>query len=294
MGYWKEIAMEMQENRGNSRLASILGITQDELDQLDYEIETESGDDDAVYGYRVEFSPSSPKKILRKVKRLEDGCRVNLGLWEMGDYADHGQDDYDEQYEAIIGDKDYYQKFLNEMDNLRQLNQLSVTPFPLETILKRQLFISVIGALETFLADTFINLTFDNEEFFKNFVETHPDFKQRKFELREIFAEIAKLRETAKKVMLDMIYHNLPTISSMFIATFKAPFPNIKSMYALVLTRHDLVHRNGKTKDGVEVTTDTAAIEKLIDETTSFVNELSATLSKVTIVPIDDPDDLPF
>ncbi len=91
MGHWKDIAMEMDDSKNDARLASILGISQDELDQLDYEIETDTGNDDAVYGYRVEFADSSPQNILNKIERLEDGCRVNLGLWELDE-----QDEQDE------------------------------------------------------------------------------------------------------------------------------------------------------------------------------------------------------
>ncbi|MBT2558972.1 hypothetical protein J7E24_14350 [Hymenobacter sp. ISL-91] len=83
MGHWKDIAMELNDDKKDSSLASILGITSDELSQLVYEIESDTGNDDMVYGYRVEFSDSSPKNILSKIKRLEDGCRVNLDLWEL-------------------------------------------------------------------------------------------------------------------------------------------------------------------------------------------------------------------
>lgn len=141
----------------------------------------------------------------------------------------------------------------------------------LKAVLNRQMFIGIIGTMETFLADVFINLTFDNEKYFRNFIETHPEFRKRKFELKEIFEQSDKLKETAKKVMLDTIYHNLPTVREMYRNTFEIDFPEIKEAYEYVLNRHDLVHRNGKTKEGQIVVTDEKAIDNLIETVNKLV-----------------------
>lgn len=271
MGHWKEIAIEMQEQESDRHLADLLGITYDELTELDYEIETDESKDGLVYNYRVEFdTDNSPKNILQKIKNLEDGCRVYLQPWDLEqDY------DYEEQYDAITENKEYLQKFRDELSNLKSLNALAVPDKSLKDILTRQLYISVIGTMETFLSDAFINLTNDKDEFFRNFIETHPEFKKRKFELREIFEEYDKLKETAKVVMLDTIYHNLPSVSQMFKDTFKIDFPSIKEVYECVLKRHDLVHRNGKTKDGTPVEPDENALNELIKKVSEFVEEIA-------------------
>ena len=207
MGHLKEIAMEMQERESDRHLADLLGITYEELTELDYEIETDESKDGLVYNYRVEFDKDyAPKSILQKIKNLEDGCRVNLQPWHLEqDY------DYEEQYEAIIENKEYLQKFRDELSNLKLINELDVPDKSLKDILTRQLYISVIGTMETFLSNAFINLTNDRDDFFRNFIETHPEFKKRKFELRKIFVEYDKLRETAKFVMLD--YLSQPSIN---------------------------------------------------------------------------------
>jgi len=275
MGYWKEIAIEMQEQEQDRRLAEILGITYDELLELDYEVETDKSRDDLIYNYRIEFNPeNSSKDILNKIKDLQDGCRVYIQRWELDE-----EYDYDEQYDAIVENKEYLEKFRFELNNLEALNSLKIPDEVLLAILHRQLFISVIGAMETFLSDAFINLTDENHEYFKNFIKTHPDFKKRKFELREIFEEYENIKVTAKKVMLDTIYHNLPTVSQMYKDTFEIEFPEIKPIYQFVLKRHDLVHRNGKTKEGDIIETDEKAIQDLIDEMRIFVNEICAKLN---------------
>ncbi len=88
MGSWKDDAMEAGEDKEETRLASILGISRNELDQLNYKRVENSGNDDMVYGYRIEFLDPSPKEILNKIERLENGYIVNLNLGELSDYED--------------------------------------------------------------------------------------------------------------------------------------------------------------------------------------------------------------
>ncbi len=272
MGYWKEVAIRMEESEGDEHLADKLEIKFEELCQTDYKIETVESSDGLIYNYRIVFSEDSPKSILDKIKRL-DGLTVTMAPWEFDQ-----EFDYDEQFEAITDNKDFLQKFKDELSNLESLSSIATPDPKLRDILNRQIFISVIGTMETFLSDAFVNLTFDNEDYFKNFIETHPEFKKQKFELREIYKAYDNLEETAKKVMLDTIYHNLPTVSQMFTDTFKIQFPSIKEVYGLVLKRHDLVHRNGKTKDGENVETDDKAIKELIETVTKFINDIATKL----------------
>jgi len=269
----KDYLYDVQEQEADRHLAKVLGIDYDDLTQLSWEIETDESKEGLIYNYRIEFSDDNPKAILEKIKRLQDGGTVYLEPWELNENYD-----YDEQFEAIIKNQNYLQKFKDEIGNLEELSSLKIQDEVLKSILNRQVFISIIGAMETFLSDAFINLTFSNDVYFRNFIETYPEFGKRKFELREIFSENEKLKETAKRTMLDIIYHNLPPVREMFNATFKIEFPSIKDVYQYVLIRHDLVHRNGKTKDGEEVKTDKKAIEELISKVMSFVKDIAEKL----------------
>lgn len=265
MGKMSDLMIEIQEKEAGERIAKILDISLFDLVELEYEIETDESEDGLIYNYRIEFSEDSPKEILEKISRLEDGRRVYLESWELD-----SEYDYDEQFDAITQNKEFVKKYKDEIANLEVLTHLKMPDEVLKAVLNRQMFIGIIGTMETFLADVFINLTFDNEEYFRNFIETHPEFRKRKFELKEIYEQYDKLKETAKKVMLDTIYHNLPTVREMYRDTFGIEFPKIKDAYEYVLKRHDLVHRNGKTKEGETVVTD----EKAIDELIKTINEL--------------------
>ncbi|HZK88244.1 MAG TPA: hypothetical protein VFC27_03735, partial [Anaerovoracaceae bacterium] len=90
----KDEMIEMQQDKDAQKLAKILGITYEQLMQLDYEIDTNESSDGLIYNYIVEFGDNDPKEILDKIIGLEDRKRVWLTPWvfENSEY-------YDEEYE---------------------------------------------------------------------------------------------------------------------------------------------------------------------------------------------------
>lgn len=276
MGRAKNAWMEMQQVREETALAEKLGLTYDELCETDWHIEPDESKDGLLYQYIVYFH-DGPKHILKKIDGLNSDNQVWLDAYDDEDY-DFDDYDYQEEFEAIIANKDYYDSFQKEVSNLEKLNNISLESPDLESVLKRQLYISAIGTLETFLSETFVNLTDERPEYFKNFIETFPDFSKRKFPLSEIYSHYENLKTTARKEMLKVIYHNLDVVQNMYTATFDINFPEIAELSKLIATRHDLVHRNGKTKEGEEVKLDKESITELLKKTSTFVESISVEL----------------
>ncbi len=191
MSSGSERMIEMQQEKYDRNLANKLGITYDELLQLNYETDTEESDDGLVYNYIVRFSDNAPKEILDKIIGIENQNQVWFALWEL-DNSEY----YEEEYEAITANKKFLIKFQEEIENLKRLNEVELEDKSLDAILRRQLFVGVIGTFETFLSDAFINLTIDNDEYFRNFVESYPEFRKRKFELRHLYVERDRIKET--------------------------------------------------------------------------------------------------
>jgi hypothetical protein len=143
------------------------------------------------------------------------------------------------------------------------------------------LYANVITSLETYLADIFINTIFQNTLYLRSFVETYPKFKgndnAQKFTLSEIFTKHDKIEEIVTDEVLGIIYHNLQTIKPMFKDTFGVEFPkDMKSIFKAIQIRHDIVHRNGKTKIDKETKSYTEhkigkeEIRNLISDTKNF------------------------
>ncbi len=195
MGGVKEWGLELELHR-SAALTNVLGITDEELCQLEYEIHTDSSKDGDIYGYRIEFLGSNPENILDKISRLEDASTVYLEPYELNDEDEY----YEHQLNAIAKNDHYLINFTSEIAGLKELNKLTLGNDKLDAILKRQVFIGIIGSVETFLSDAFIHNTLEEHECFIRFIETHPEFKRKKFELREMFSETRNIKNTAKKI----------------------------------------------------------------------------------------------
>lgn len=274
MGYFSDLDILYREADKNPYIADALGISYEVLLFLDYKFYTDRNKKGLIYTFRVVFDEDSPRDILRKIERLEDdGQTVFIQPSEL-----NISDYYQREFESISVNNHHFDKFSKEIKNLKDLSETKLNDKKLVPILYRQIFVGVIATLEAFLSEVFINLTMNDPKHFQNFIETHPDFRKRKFELKDIFQEKEKIKQTAKKVMLDTIYHNLPVVKEMYSATFKISFPEFSKIYEYVIMRHDLVHRNGKTKEGATVVTDQSAINELISTVSLFVEELSQEL----------------
>jgi len=279
MGIAKEIMIERQQEELERKIAGILGISYNELCIIGYEINTDENEDGQIYNYIIEFPEEASSEILDKINGLEDRKRVWLQPWEL--YEDDSY--YDEQYEAILQNNQYYSNFHYEIQNLQKLNDLKIEDSGLQQILKKQIYIGCVGILETFLSDTLINLTTNDDEYFRNFITSHPKFRQHKFELREIFEQTDKLKDTAKKVMLDTIYHDLRKVREIYLATFKTDFPEIRDILKFILIRHDLVHRNGKTKQDILVNINKKDVNDVLKRITTFVDDLANNLNLIRL-----------
>ena len=125
--------IEMQQEQDDRRLAKKLGITYDELLELDHEIDTEESNDGLVYNYILKFGDEAPKEILDKVIGIDEQNQVWLAPWELDN-----DEYYEQQYEAIIANKKFLIKFQEEIENLERLNETELEDKSLETILKLQ------------------------------------------------------------------------------------------------------------------------------------------------------------
>ena len=71
MGSWKEKAMDEQFNKEQTRryqkIADYLGLTLDEVESLEPEVEANETNDGAIVGWDIMFSKDTPQAILSKM-----------------------------------------------------------------------------------------------------------------------------------------------------------------------------------------------------------------------------------
>lgn len=199
---------------------------------------------------------------------------------------------YAEEYElgAISENIDHEASFLRELEASNSLQSLEIGNHETRKILLRQIFITIIGAIETFLSDQFISKTLSSDCHLEAFVANHPEFKKQKVSVSDIFNVSRSIRERAKTLMVSTIYHKLSMVREMYTKTFSVDFPDISEIQKYVLIRHDLVHRNGKTTEGKLVTVNDDLLNELRREARKFVTELARQFDQTG----GFDDDMPF
>lgn len=197
-------------------------------------------------------------------------------ILEIIEYQEEDDEYYNDQIDSILSTTNYYDIFVNEIENLKSLNDVDLRNYNLQKTLLRQIYSSTISCLEDYLSSTLIFEIFNHEENFKNFVKTNPKIKDRKFSLNEIYEELEKIEDVVKKELLDVIYHDLPKVRNMYQDSLKIKFPEIGDLILIIKNRHDMVHRNGKNKQGKVIEINENIIDDTISKVSEFVLELES------------------
>jgi hypothetical protein len=225
--------------------------------------------------------------------------------WEISEYeiveADfYPPNDYDEYYSSIIlSNTDFHKTFQKDLEKIEALLNAEVTANKLEPLhqmrtldkdevqqyLFRLLYINVITALETFLSDAFINTVLKDRVLIRKFVESNPEFVKHKFSLNELFVKVDKIDDEVKKYLSSQVWHNLEKVKPMYKDTFDIEFPeDLKELFKAIKKRHDFVHRNGKSKDGEEITLTQKNIEELVAEARKLVDYIDKQFGNNNII----------
>ncbi len=162
-------------------------------------------------------------------------------------------DVYDIDYiDSFIEIKDAYYQFIESLAKCRLLLEMD-NPKELKNTLYKMLYANIITSMETYLSETFIARIFESKDFLYKFLCLNKDFKDKKFTLNEIYSNDKFVENKVKEYLAGILWHNIKKVSN-FFKTINVSFPdNINEIYTSIETRHDIVHRNGKLRDGEDI-----------------------------------------
>lgn len=173
----------------------------------------------------------------------------------------------------------YFNNFAGAILDIEKLLETKVAT-PVSGCLYRLLYVNVITALETYLSDAFINSVVPSSKLMRRFVETTPEFQMEKIALADVFKAMEEIEGKAKAYLVDLVWHHLDRVKPMYRATLDIEFPaDAAEIFRAVATRHDIVHRNGRTKDGDEINVTKGDIEALITTVERFVQHIDKQIS---------------
>lgn len=80
---------DSEQDLFRKKLARLLGLSFDELEEFAEEVEPNNGDMDRdKFGYYLQFSEATPAEITDKIKRLDRNNRVFFNLDEIDSYRE--------------------------------------------------------------------------------------------------------------------------------------------------------------------------------------------------------------
>lgn len=216
-------------------------------------------------------------------ENCDHGFTIDLNT---GFYGGDGMiDDVDEilEVEEEIADNDYenfdqelYEATHTEIEHM--LDSFDTIPESLRPFICRLLYGNAITMMETYLGDTLKREVFKDENSIRKFVEAYEPFSKIEIKLSGLFAKKDSLPKYIKEVLNSILYHDLPKIKPIYRAILDIDLGDIKELYKAVLIRHDLVHRNGKDKDGNEHEINEAKVRELLTSVNALIQRSEAQL----------------
>ncbi len=189
--------------------------------------------------------------------------------------------DYEDGYlDLILSDNEYFESFNDNISHIREILEVNVDGAT-QIHLLGLLHVSVITAIETYLSDAFINVVLNDEHYFRRFVEYNPEFSKKSFKLSEVFNVHENIKNEVRGYLFSQLWHNIKKIKPMYKTTLDVDFKDdLESIFKAIDKRHDLVHRNGKNKEGEQVMITKHDLEELINEASEFVKYINDQLGE--------------
>lgn len=167
---------------------------------------------------------------------------------------------------------------------LQTIRDLAAVPIEsrLEAAFRRLLFANAITVLETFLSDAFINRVLASDDLLQRYIDSDPTFRNRKISYSDVLREASEVAATAKAELLDIVWHNVGKVKALYKSVLGIDLGDMTTLASAIQIRHDIVHRNGRTKDGAVVEVTAGILSDLIDEVERFAGIVEKALDSLT------------
>lgn len=186
--------------------------------------------------------------------------------------------DYDEGLFDAVSENAAARRTLDEATTTIQSLMSAPIVDELGPAYRRLLFANVITALETYLSDTFINRVFSSVDLIQKYIDSDPKFKERKVPYKDILREAGRVQDEARRELLAMVWHNVAKIKPMYFQVLGVDLGDIEPVASAIQLRHDIVHRNGRRRDGAIVAVTNNDITTLLHEIDELAFRIELTI----------------
>ena len=188
---------------------------------------------------------------------------------------------------SATSNTEFYQTYLDGIKNVQRLLKLEPPMKEQKEILNRLLYANVVSLMETFFSDAITNLVLNNPALKRKVVEKVPRFTEAKITKSEIYAWFERMdKEVADYLQNDVTYHNIFTVEKLYKSVLDVRFPSpddLVDLRKIIETRHDIVHRNGKTIEGEVIVLDDGDVKFAIKTVNEFVSHIEKQLPRKAV-----------
>ena len=201
---------------------------------------------------------------------------------EYSDLQDHlaEQSDFEAELRWLNenGSSIIHKHFVEELKELKKVEE--ATSDARTYLIKRMTYAYAVTLLEAFLGDTVKSLVSENEAFFTNSLEI-TELKKARYSLAFLAANQLDPKGLAIKELSDILYHNIPKVKRIFETILGTTIEiDVSELVKITKVRHDIVHRNGKTKEGEHINLSREDMVSMITNIESFSNELQILINE--------------
>ncbi len=173
-----------------------------------------------------------------------------------------------------------HDQFILEIIGLKEILESTVQSGHEQTTYK-MIYAHSVTLLESFLGDTIKSLIISNEKFFSNAATNVDELKKARFSLSDIAKQRDGVVGLAVIKLSEVLYHNIPKVKRIYESVLGESLDtDIGKIDQITSTRHDIVHRNGKTTDGEKIEISKEIVEVAIQDIESFVNSLQTSINR--------------
>ena len=173
--------------------------------------------------------------------------------------------------------------FEEAVDALSRLALLDASDKTLQQVLYRQVYAGIVTAMESYLSDTFINIVVNDSQLRDRFARKNSDFRQKKYNIDDVVDWQRNNKSIIRKYLLDVVFHNLSKVEAMFESVLKVQFlesDDMAELQRIVGTRHNIAHRNGRSKKGKPTILSVDEIDNMLRIIRRFVETVDAQVAR--------------
>ncbi|VVH66249.1 hypothetical protein BSPLISOX_290 [uncultured Gammaproteobacteria bacterium] len=189
-----------------------------------------------------------------------------------------------EEFEAELrwlkenGSSIIHKYFLENLDELKKIKE--ITPATNTHLINKMTYAYAITLLEAFLGDTAKSLISENKIFFTNSMKIN-ELKKDEYSLEFLSKNEVILKGLVIKVLSNILYHNMRNVKRIFKTILGTVIDvDTSELDKIIKVRHDIVHRDGKTKEGDPINLNSNVTIEAISHIEEFSNKLQLLINE--------------